>query len=99
MAIRTQKVSVGQDSTARAVVRAKCLKSFEDSLEVFGGIVRDPKSSTAEKLKALELIAKIAGLLQADGFAEAPVAKVLSLKGLSQAALDELDRLAIGPED
>lgn len=82
-----------QGADARAAVRAKCLAAFESSLPLLQDIL-DSSESTPEKLKVLDLLAKLGGLHQADVAADAPAVTFLSLKGLSQTALDELEKLA-----
>lgn len=56
----------GGTGRPKSVIREKCAGSFEQRIKVAEEILDDPNSTNADKIRALDLLGKYAGLQQTD---------------------------------
>ena len=82
----------GGTGRPKSVIREKCAGSFEQRIKVAEEILDDPSSTNADKIRALDLLGKYAGLQQTDITTNDQAVKpvVLDVSNLGMELIDEI---------
>lgn len=82
----------GGTGRPKSVIREKCAGSFEQRIKVAEDILDDPNSTNADKIRALDLLGKYAGLQQTDITTNDQAVKpvVVDVSGLGMELIDEI---------
>lgn len=82
----------GGTGRPKSAIREKCAGSFEQRIKVAEEILDDPSSTNADKIRALDLLGKYAGLQQTDITTNDQAVKpvVVDVSGLGMDVIDAI---------